>query len=271
VRAGLYDLNSEFDSIETGGLFLNSAHGIGTDFSQTGRNGPSIFPVTSLAVRLRASLGTGAYGQFAVLDGVPGDPDDPSSNEIDLSDEDGALIVAEYGWSGDRWRKLAVGAWLYTADFEPLASPGGPQDDGNEGWYAIADRTVWQQADASVAAFLRVGQAEERFNPYDGYIGAGTSFAGFVPARPDDEFGLAIAVGLAGDDFEASRRLDGLDTDNHETTVEMTYRAPITGWLTLQPDIQYIINPGNDPELDNALVIGLRFEVGYGRRLAGGG
>lgn len=269
LRVGLYDVNSEFDSSETGGLFVNSAHGMGTDFSQSGLNGPSTFPVTSLALRVRTTWGTGGYGQFAVLDGVPGDPDDPESNEIDLSGDDGALVVAEVGWSGDDWRKLALGAWVYTADFEPLASPGGPQDDGNEGWYAIADRTVWRGDSATVAAFLRIGQAEERYNPFDGYIGFGTSVAGFLARRPEDEVGLAVAIGLTGDEFEASRQLDGVQTDNHETTVELTYRAPVTDWLTLQPDIQYIINPGNDPALDDAFVVALRFELAYSRLLAG--
>jgi len=154
TRVGLYDLNSEFDSIETGGLFLNSAHGIGTDFGQTGLNGPSIFPVTSLALRVHANLGSGIYGQVAVLDGVPGDPDDPESNEIDLSGDDGALVVAEFGWSSDDWRKLALGAWVYTADFDRLASPDGPQGDENSGWYAIADRTVWRGGEATLAAYL---------------------------------------------------------------------------------------------------------------------
>ncbi len=49
---GLFDLNSEFDVIETAGLFSNSSHGIGPDFSQSGANGPSIFPTTSLSLRL---------------------------------------------------------------------------------------------------------------------------------------------------------------------------------------------------------------------------
>ncbi len=271
VRAGLYDLNSEFDGIETGGLFLNSSHGMGPDFSQTGRNGPSIFPVTSLALRVRTALGTGGYGQFALLDGVPGDPDDPGSNEIDLSHDDGALVVAEVGLSGDDWRKLAVGAFVYTADFEPLTDPDGPEDDGNEGWYAIADRTVWRRESAALAAFVRVGQAEERFNPFKTYAGFGASLAGFSGARPDDELGLAVAIVRTGSDFKASRRNDDLSTDSHETNIELTYRAPVFGWLTLQPDIQYIINPGTDPDQDNAVTVSLRFELTFSKRLAGAG
>lgn len=270
TRIGLYDLNSEFDSIETGGLFLNSAQGIGTDFSQSGRNGPSIFPVTSLALRVLLNLESGGYGQIAVLDGVPGDPDDAGSNEIDLSGDDGALVVAELGWSANDWRKLAIGMWQYTADFDPLASPDGPLDDGNSGWYAIADRTVWQGGSKTLAAYLRIGQAEDRFNPVDNYVGFGASLAGFSASRPDDELGLAVASGSAGSDFKAARRLDELSTDSRESTIELTYRAPITDWLTIQPDIQYIINPGFEPAFDNSLVISLRFELSYSKQLAGG-
>jgi porin len=52
VRVGLYDLNSEFDTTESRGLFINSAYGIGQELAQTGRNGPSIYPVTALAARV---------------------------------------------------------------------------------------------------------------------------------------------------------------------------------------------------------------------------
>lgn len=270
VRLGLYDLNSEFDSIDTGALFINSAHGIGTDFSQSGLNGPSIFPVSSLALRVRTGWGEGGYGQFAVLDGVPGDVDDPSSNRIDLSHDDGALVVAEVGWSGGDWRKVALGAWAYTADFEPLTDPGGPQDDGNEGWYAFADRTVFRGESVTVAAHLRVGQAEEKYNPYSGFVGFGTMATGLVPGRPDDEVGFAVAIGLAGDDFEDARAADGLDTDGEEIALELTWRAPVTDWLVLQPDVQYIVNPGNDPDLDDAVVVALRFELSYSKLLSGG-
>jgi porin len=270
TRVGLYDLNSEFDSIETAGLFLNGAQGMGTDFGQTGLNGPSVFPVTSLAMRVHASFGSGVYGQLAVLDGVPGDPDDPESNEIDLSGDDGALVVAEFGWTGNDWRKLAVGAWVYTADFYPLASPDGPQDDENSGWYAIADRTVWRGGDTTLAAYLRVGRAEDRFNPIEDYLGFGASLAGFSAARPDVELGVAVSSGTAGSDLKAARRLDDLGTDSRETSIELTYRAPITDWLTLQPDLQYIINPGLDPALDNSLVISLRFELSFSTTQTGG-
>lgn len=274
ARLGLYDLNSEFDVTETAGLFLNGAHGVGTDLGQSGENGPSIFPVTSLTLRLRTQADNGAYGQFAVLDGVPGDPNDDSSNEIDLSSDDGALLVLEGGWSGGNWRKLAIGLWQYTADFDRLAAttpPGDPvRDDGNNGWYAIADRTLWSGDRGTAAGFLRVGQADDRFNAFDGYLGAGASLTGFWPRRPGDTVGIGMAMAFTGSEYEEAQALAGAGTDPHETSIELTYRAPITDWLTLQPDVQYIVNPGTNPELDDAVVLGLRFELSWSS-LAGGG
>jgi porin len=274
TRLGLYDLNTEFDATETAGLFLNGAQGVGTDLGQTGENGPSIFPVTSLALRLRTTTANGAYGQLAVLDGVPGNPDDSSSNRIDLSSDDGALLVAEGGWTGGAWRKLAVGLWQYTADFDELAATapsGDPQrGDGNDGWYAIADRTLWTGNGSVLAGFLRIGQAEERFNTFDAYLGAGASLSGFWSARPDDAVGLGIATAFTGDDYEEAQELAGSSAEPQETSIELTYRTPITNWLTLQPGLQYVTNPGVNPALDNALVIQLRFELSFSKLLSAG-
>jgi porin len=59
-------------------------------------------------------------------------------------------------------------------------------------------------------------------------------------------------------------RASGDDVDGGETNIEVTYRAALTDWLTLQPNVQYVINPGTNPALDDDLLIGLRFETGYG-------
>jgi hypothetical protein len=74
---GLFDLNSEFDVTENAGLFLNSSFGIGPDYSQSGGNGPSIFPTTSLAFRVRVQPTDAFYVQSAVFDGVPVAPTTP--------------------------------------------------------------------------------------------------------------------------------------------------------------------------------------------------
>ena len=39
--------------------------------------------------------------------------------------------------------------------------------------------------------------------------------------------------------------------------------AQITRWLNVQPDLQYIINPGGNQDLGNALVLGGRVALTF--------
>ncbi|MGL5837021.1 MAG: carbohydrate porin, partial [Sphingorhabdus sp.] len=48
-----------------------------------------------------------------------------------------------------------------------------------------------------------------------------------------------------------------------EVAFELTYRAPVTDWLTLQPDAQYVLNPGATPGIRNALIFALRAEFAW--------
>jgi porin len=35
----------------------------------------------------------------------------------------------------------------------------------------------------------------------------------------------------------------------------------VAPWLSVQPNIQYVINPGADAQIKNATVLGVRFEM----------
>jgi len=79
VRFGLLDLNHDFDAISPAGLFISSSHGIGPDISKSGRNGPSIFPVSSLAAEGAWSPSQRLTLKAGVFDGVSGDPQHPGA------------------------------------------------------------------------------------------------------------------------------------------------------------------------------------------------
>jgi porin len=46
-------------------------------------------------------------------------------------------------------------------------------------------------------------------------------------------------------------------------TLELAYRSPITSWLNIQPDLQYVFNPNTDPRVANALVCLIRIEIAF--------
>ena len=74
---------------------------------------------------------------------------------------------------------------------------------------------------------------------------------------------MAVAHARNGGTFMRARAADGSAHDRAETAVELTYAAVLSAWLTLQPDIQDIVNPGTDRALANALAVGVRISAGF--------
>ena len=249
IKAGLYDLNSEFDTTGAGSLFLLSSHGIGPDLGQSGENGPSIFPNTSLAVRADYRIGKAWAVRAAAFDGVPGDPSRPARTAVKLGRGDGALLVGEVAYERDG-TKAAVGAWTYTARFDAIE---GGRRGGSEGVYLLVEYPL---AASGLAGFARLGFADADINPIGRYAGGGLVQTGLL--RRDDQAGLSLAIAGFGAPY---RRASAADA--REVIIEATYRTPLNGWLTVQPDLQYVINPGGDPAVADALVLGLRVEVGF--------
>ncbi|WP_395327463.1 carbohydrate porin [Novosphingobium sp. BL-8H] len=248
VKLGFYDLNSEFDALDTSALFISSAHGIGTDISQSGRNGPSIFPVTSLALRVQAKVSDEVTARFAVLDGVPGDPDHPRRTAIKLGGGDGAFTIGEADWRHGKLRVIG-GAWGYTEEFERHDHAGTAP---SRGAYLRGEMELLSTDTRKVDLFGRLGVASGAVNMFSQFASAGATLT------LDDgwQFGAAVAHARTSADY---RRANG--ALRAETSIELTAARAITSWLSVQPDLQYVIDPGAVPGVDDALVAGLRVTV----------
>ncbi|TPV58966.1 carbohydrate porin [Aestuariibacter sp. GS-14] len=256
LKAGLYDLNSEFDAIEPAGLFLNSSHGIGPDYSQTGDMGPSIFPFSALAIRIASDLGAGWSLQGAVIDAVAGDPEHPKRTDLTLSAEDGALLAVEANYNNNNWR-FGIGGWHYTQPTEVLSAE---RLEHNHGIYAlVSNQYQLNDSEAKLNSFVRFGVTDSHVNALGSYWGMGVTLSNFSSRRPDDQLGIAIANARTS---TYGQIYDGLSATS-ETNIEMTYQATIGEQIILQPDIQYIINPGNLKQRENALVFGLRAQFTF--------
>lgn len=259
VKTGLYDLNSEFDVNETGAIFLNSSHGIGAEFGQTGQNGPSIFPVSSVAIRGAIHVDS-ITARIAVLDAVPGNPDDASSNRVALDDDDGILTVAELDLSYSRSARLWLGYWRYSAEFERPYAAGSSR--GNDGWY-IGNESSFQLGSRAAAWFVRFGMANEDLNSLSSYIGVGAVISGPFAARPADQLGFAVASARGGDPYRDYLDRTGAGAGRRETSWELTYQLQLNGHLLIQPNIQYVQNTSVATLLDDVWVVGCRFQIRY--------
>jgi porin len=288
--AGLYDLNSEFYRLQSAGLFFNSSFGIGPEFSQSGAEGPSISPSTSVGARLAYKPARGVVLRTAILDGVPVDRPDGSRGIFKRGD--GVLIVTEADFldrppPSDRPlsgrsrlgrqamlppydEKFTIGGWYYTAAFDDLVDlePSGQpvRHRGSSGIYALVDRVIYKepgQPEKRITGFLQGGYADFRVDRFGSYIGAGLTAVGIVAGRDTDELGLALAYARNGSHYMSLQRAQGVPATGAEKTIEVTYLMQLTKWLAVQPDLQYVIHPDTDPTLPNALAFQLRFEIAF--------
>lgn len=267
LRAGMLDLNAEFDTPVTQGIFTASPFGIGTEFSQTGARGPVCWPTTGLGIRVAGNVSSAMHWRFGAYDGAPGtDDDDFTSTRV--SGDEGALLIGELEYSSDRIHKAALGAWMYTTGFERLdaaltGDAGEPH--GNSGFYAHFDARMGSFGRVDLDGSLRAGFAEARFNAVDYLYSAALTASHLFASRPGDSLGLGVAWAHLGDEYRALRSFDGQPATAAETTFELVYRAELTPWLSLLPNVQFVSSPGADPVVGDSWLAGLRFEISRDR------
>jgi len=256
VRAGLYDLNSEFYSNDSAGLLIAPAFGIGSELAATGPNGPSIFPSTALAVRGRFEFSERQSVMFAALNasaGVFGDPDG-----VDTDFDHGVLLIGEYGWRDSF--NFNVGAWTYSDDqddIRDLDGIGDPEQRRAFGAYATYERPLTE----STTGFLRVGFSDGDTTSYSSGWQAGVLIEAPIASRPDSQISLGAYQGRFSDKHRDNEIDLGVDVADAETGFEITYSDQITPWLRVQPDLQLVLDPGGDQDRDELWVAGLRIEI----------
>jgi porin len=92
----------------------------------------------------------------------------------------------------------------------------------------------------------------------------GGRYTGLFPCRPDDKVGFGLIYsdnGIASSDaYQTANEGRGL---GGETTLELDYQYNPAPWLSIQPDVQYIFDPGGDSARSDILVLGLRTIVKF--------
>jgi len=202
----------------------------------------------------------------------------------------GSMVYA--GESEPLARLYRVGIWYDTEDFVDqrydaaglsLANPasnGIPRTHhGNYSAYAVMDQMVWRsQADPNrtISLFGRVmGTPDGDRNLIDFSMNAGFVFRDPFTYRTDDTFGLGMGythVGshVAGYDADVFTYTGAFSpVQRSETFVEATYQYQVRPWWQIQPDIQYVFNPGagvanpNQPlaRIKNEAVLGMRTTI----------
>jgi len=280
VLAGLYAIDSEFYVTDTSGLFLQPPYGMSAEMAPTGQNGPPVFPMGALALRVKYAS-SGYYVQGALTDGVPGNLNNSQGTHIRLDNGDGTLAVVELGYNtseeGKSFNKTAVGLWRYSARTDDLVDVdilGNLVRRRDQGFYVLAERTLRAEQNnpaQGLSGFVRFGTASKDIDrgladsaPTVDWSGSlGLHYQGLFDGRDDDTAGIAVTTSHASSKYRDAQLALGNVFESSETVVEITYRAQLQPWLAMQPMVQRIFNPNMDATLRDAWVAGVRFEVAF--------
>jgi len=275
ILFGLYDLNSEFDTRETSALFINPSHGIGAEFSMAGENGPSIFPTTSLALRMKYNLYKSLNIKMAVFDGVPGDLNNPNGTEVILDEDEGVLFSTEISYGSESeelnkdYFKYSVGGWYYTNEFAKLLSLNNEissTQKGNYGLYISAEKFILSESsynNQGLTGFFRAGISDKNVNQVNGYLGVGVNYSGLISGRDNDVLGIALALAHNSENYIKMMQIEDPKNkiEKFEYIFELTYHVSLFEFLSIQPDIQYIINPAQCHNNRHSIMFGTRLQL----------
>jgi porin len=219
----------------------------------------------------------------------------------------GALVVGEiqytlnqpgngdldYGAAGGLPGTYKLGFWYDSAPFPDQQfdntglSLANPASTGialmrwnNFSIYGVADQLVWRPSESSprsVSVFARLMGAPGDRNLINFSVNAGITLKAPFQGRDDDTVGIGFGIARVSGGAAAFDRsvtfFSGFASPvrTTETFIEVTYQFTVAPWWQLQPDFQYVFNPGggilnpNDPtqRVHNEAIFGLRNTITF--------
>jgi len=172
------------------------------------------------------------------------------------------LSLTDIGYPCRKYCKLAAGIWFYTSEIENfLLNDESPEYTRCWGAYLLGEKVLWSVSERFISGFFRAGYANPVVNPVNLYCGCGLVYTGPSSRSRYHQLGLAVAVARVSDDYREKMAVNNREPDKVEIAIELICRLRMNQWIMMQPDLQYIINPGINPGFAHALVPGLRLEI----------
>jgi len=295
VKVGQLAADQEFILSNSYSYFLNGTWGwpsiAAADLPSSGPAYPLAMPGVRVAIKPndQIRLRIGVFNGDPVGRNCTGDPQKCNDNGLDFRLDDPPLLMIEGSYKHNQEElagTIKVGGWNHFGTFEhqrfdsggfPIAVTGNPGRplDSDWGLYGIIDQLIWRLPNSDeakgVGIFGRVVVAPSDRNLIDSYVEGGVTFSGMIPPRPDDSLGIGFAY------TAISNQVHGFDLDSglpvartYEALLEICYTLQLRSGWTLQPDFQYIWQPGgNVPDdsgngvVDDAVLLGARTTVNF--------
>ncbi len=242
---GQQDLCANYASCEPALIYLNSSFGLHSVASMN--MDVPIFPVLGLGLNVKWDITDRLYAEAAVYDTPIGFDDGNPYNMRYRLGGDGGIIAGEVGYNASIGDNLHGGYKVGLIHQTNIAVTT---------MHACLWQEVWRNDGRCLTPFAIISYSPERRNEHYCLLSAGANFQGLFFADGRDVAGLGVSMAYFGHDAT------GVHHHHHETSIELTYRYDVCKYLSLQADMQYIVNPSADGDVyDDALFAGLRARI----------
>jgi porin len=243
-------------------------------------SGFSIFPTGSWGSVLKANVRDDFYVQAGVYEVNPTLSLAANGFKLGTSGATGVITPGEIGWQPKFGpaalpAHIRLGGYYDTSDAPYQGSPiGGPQSTmrGRWGFYVQADQMLHRTtpgSDQGLTAFAVMAYGGPDTAMLQSYWQLGLLQKGTFADRPQDTIGLAVNQVRISSQLVAAQNLanaqisGSVAVQSAETVIELNYRAQLTPWSTVMPNIQYVMQPNAVTTIPNALVLGLRVKLTF--------
>ncbi|WP_414476103.1 carbohydrate porin [Microvirga sp. M2] len=250
-------------------------------------SGAHNFPVGQWGANIKVFPRPELYGATGIYQVNPNAGN--SSQGFNLSfNSTGAFVPIEFGWLPKKGPGGLPGEYKIGGYFNTSKSPdvlrdvtgrsagltGLPFDEHNGRWggYVLATQMVYLERPDSKRGLTLFGAAvlnDPQTAHFSHSLEFGAVYQGTFPHRDDDYIGLVFAYGAVNKrltEFQIDRNIvdpGSTAIQRYEALIEVDYNAQITPWLSLRPNLQYVINPGGTGKIPNAFVVGLHTQVTF--------
>ncbi|MGB3365228.1 MAG: carbohydrate porin, partial [Thermodesulfobacteriota bacterium] len=261
IAVGRMGVADEFSTSEIFYNYVNTAidgHPISLSINDEGF---FVNPRSSWGVRIHTNPIEEIYIKAGIYNSNPA-VGQSSNNGFDFSFREGAILISEIGYlhnknktSGGLPGRYTFGAFYDTKKFNELSDDSKDQR-GNYSLYWILEQMVYReipQDDQGLTPWAAVTLSpDEHINTFPFFVSGGLVYRGLLPNRNDDNAAFGFAYGSLS---------DKLENQDYELMLEITYIIQATPWLEVQPDIQWVVNPGGSSDIPNAFVLGVQLAV----------
>jgi porin len=257
--------------------------------------GFTVYPVATWAARFRYRPVEEVYVMTGLYDGNP-NIDLNEMHGLDFTLHGPLFWITEVGYQRNS-RKGATGLpgnykagiWYNDGSFSEFAPNPlllarrlrfegglptfGPSTWGDWGFYLLADQMLWRAGGSGNKQSLTVFGAfevapEYRINAAPYFVDAGVVWHRPFPSRPLDYAGFEFGCGTASPDLNTAQRIEqnanpSIPVQTYEMILEWTYGIHVAPGVLVQPDLQYIVNPGAAGQYPNAFVIGMQVSINF--------